>query len=178
MRLKKIVLFILLASLLFIAPIRHAVIPKVARAWFNIIFRDLYVDIWKGQLDVTMPGSIVNATISTSDTYRYAVFINCNINKGYITSYHNSMKFKGVIRYTIYHEGEVLESHDIRSSYGWRGWNGMPDNFWSEHMFNFWMPYNDKYDTITIEMEVLEADPSYLEKREVINWSVRGEWVP
>lgn len=143
-----------------------------------MVFKELNVEVWNGDLDTTKPGSIVNATISVSDTNRYGVYANYDIDKRYIDNIPKKIKFNGVIKYTIYHKGYVLDTQTVRSSYGWQGWNNKPDNFWSELMFEFWMPYNDKYNNITLEMEVIEADPASFDNRENIYWSVKGNWTP
>lgn len=175
---KLLLLVLVAAAVLSFNCSRGTIIPIKARAWFNYLFVNMYVDIWKGSLDVTRVGSIANATITVNKTYRYGVFSNCNINSKHIIYDQVASQFKGVVRYTIYHDQDVLESKEVRSSRGWRGGNDSPDDFWHEPMFVFWMPYDDKYNTVTVEMEVIEADPTFMDNRKNVFWSIRGEWLP
>lgn len=178
MKYKKLILIVFALSLLLIGPIRRAIIPKYTRAWCNLIFRNLVVEVWSGNFDVTTNGTSINATMHSDNTYKYNVFMNYNIDRDYIIFKPNEIKFKGIIRYTVHSNGKIIDSHDIRSSYGWQGWNDMPDDFWSESLFEFWMPYNDEFDSVTIEMEVLEGDPSYLKNKKNAYLSIKGAWNP
>jgi hypothetical protein len=174
----KIKIAICVAALLSFTLFYRQIIPRDTLALINSCRDDMYDEIWKGNLDLTRKGSTANATIYSNKVFRYGVFANCNINNVHITYDSVQAEFKGTIKYTVYNNGKIIESNVVTSSRGWRGGRIPQKNFWRESLFPFWMPYADKYETVTIQMEVLEPDPTFLEKRSNVYLSIRGEWVP
>jgi hypothetical protein len=174
----KIKIAMCIAVLLSLVLSYRQIIPRDTLALINSFRNDIYNEIWKGALDLTRKGSTANATISSNKMFRYGVFANCNIDDVHIVYSRGDIQFNGIIKYTIYNDGEVVETKVVESSQGWRGGNGEQEDFWRESLFPFWMPYADKYETVTIQMEVLEPDPTFLEKRSNVYLSIRGEWVP
>lgn len=172
-------IFICCMMLLSVCIFYRSLIPRDTIALCNYLFKEMYVDLWTGELDFTKVGSKENATITTSSTFRYAVFANCDIDRLYLVNDSLGNRFKGTIKYTVYSDKQAIDAKTVKSSIGWLGCYGrQDDNCRSEDMFQFWMPYNGEYDTITIEMEVLEADSTYLDKRTNVYMSVGGEWLP
>lgn len=155
------------------------VTPIMLRTWYNFFTsNDMYSDVWVGNVDVTQVCKSTNATIFINKTYKYAVFANCDIKRSDIVYDGISNKFQGKIKYSIYYNNGDVDTYINKSSKGWVSGNKSSGDSWSEEMFTFWMPYKDKYDTITIEIEVMEADPHFFDKRSNVYWSIAGAWTP
>jgi hypothetical protein len=177
---RKVTLFfaVIIVVVIVSGEFRRFVIPKTVRLWSNYLMsEDGIEDIMLIDGDVLNGTSPIVFNLRMKKTSRVGICARYDSSSTPGRMFEKS-HYNGLLKVSVKNGGTVLGSFAANSTMQHFYNESSAIAKYTEVLHTFDMPYSDKYEDVTVHMDVVKRDPSYEGGKVNLYWAICDVWYP